>query len=785
MENYIQTFSKKAKVWLICALSFIVCSCSEEKVQPQKSLVEEEQSVLSQAPTDVQKVEEVKKPEPPFLQIDFPTENLIKNTPLKATLTIQGKFENPFDTTDVSIDAMISWKKDTQIIHWPVYFVEGTSELSRWKLNAPLLGEGKYKCKFIYRDKEGFKESEEFEFTVNAQDKAGIFKPVKKMFFAFKDDSGKVFRGMGANLSLVNDADLTSSILALAQEKCNLIRFDLGKNWESFLAEDILADAAEPEENGDEEIVDNAIEKAGFFNVELFNKLELSLDFANENNMQSIISFIDADSFAKEIFANSYFVKSQICGDAQSFFAERKVKDYYKNFMRYMVARFAARSELVAWDLYSGIDRDNKQDFEKRVLWVDEISAFLREIDATQRSLIVSASTSSAHDSLWYSMSADIIGLESYNMKNFGFTIFESSKYFTKKYAKPLVFMSYGVTSDKAGYPDKDNMMLHDSLWAGLFSQTPILPLASNVKALSQSGSLSNFKSVAEFVSLYEMRHENLQTMKADSVQIFARKGENQTIIYPAFMATYPDLATADDMYKVKVNSAGKILENTLSLRLTDLNPQTLFVNMGKVKGKVIVDISAVRQIDEKFDFVILVDGVESLRKNFDNIKGDVVQDGDYSKILTSELISIAIEEGEHEITFELKSKNWQNPAFVEIASITIENLGSMAGVSAVDVLGLIDSENNKRFFWFKRMGTSSWGFFKYKLAERTIPDLKPFEYSVDGLNPTSNYKISWFDTFTGKEIISGVVATDDKGKLTFNVAAFKYDISCCIEESN
>jgi len=782
-----QIFSKEAKVWLICTLALIVCACSKEEQKVEKTSVEEQIEEVIQEETVVELKEEIKKPEPPFLRIDFLSENLVKNATLKANLTIEGVFDNPFDSRDIAIDAMISWKKDTQMINWPVYFVEGTSEKSRWKLNAPLLGEGKYKCKFIYRDRNGFKESEDFEFNVRAENRHGIFKPAKKMFFALKDDLGNVFRGMGANLSLSDGEDATSSILALVQAKCNLIRFNLGNDWNSFVAEDMLAEKIELEEGEEEEeeIEASATVKSGFFNQEYLNKLELSLDLAYENNMQTILSLLDQSAFEEDVFAKSYFVKSGLSSDIQSFFVDRKVKDYYKNYIRYMVARFGGRTEVMAWNLYSGIDRNNKQDFEKRILWLEEISSYIRDIDATGRSLIVSASTSSAHDAIWYSMSTDIIGLESYNMKNFAFTVFESSKYFTKKYSKPMIFMSYGITADKEGHPDKNNMILHDSLWAGLFSQTPILPLASNVKALSQNGSMSKFKSVAAFEKLYGINPENLKSLASDYVQIFARKGENMTIIYPTFMATYPEIAMADDMYKAKVNSSGKILFNTLSSRLSDLNPQTLVVNMGKAKGKVTLDISAMRQLDEKFDFVILIDGVETLRKTFDIAKGDVIKDGDYNKILVSESISIALEEGEHEIGFEIKSANWQNPAFVEIASITVDNLGSLAGVSAVDVLGLEDSKDNKRFYWFKRMGTSSWGFFKYKLAERNIPDLKPFEYAIENLKAKTNYKISWFDTINGREIISGIVATDDKGKLTFNVASFKYDISCCIEESN
>ena len=58
------------------------------------------------------------------------------------------------------------------------------------------------------------------------------------------------------------------------------------------------------------------------------------------------------------------------------------------------------------------------------------------------------------------------------------------------------------------------------------------------------------------------------------------------------------------------------------------------------------------------------------------------------------------------------------------------------------------------------------------------------YPIKIEG-NPSTNFKVTWWDTRGKKEIASGVVRTDSDGVLKLKTPPFNSDVACVIERES
>lgn len=766
-KNFFKLISLIAAFLLIAG-----CGKKEEQNKPEQKAAEVAET-FEDVPQE-QEQAQPQKPEGPFLKTEVKTENLSKNSVLFATVEIEKKFENPFDSSDIALDATITCGSQSYV--WPLYFTGKKGDISYWTLKCPLLHSGASKVQFNLKAKDGFQDSEEISFTVaNSDISSGVYKTAKTSNFALFDENSAAFRGIGANIILGSNAnEAISQIKTLAENGCNIARISFADFWSFFNMGKPVADAAS----------DLAYEvKDGYFNKDAFHSLDRLFDAAKNNNVKLIISFLNDDSFKGQNYIASFPAKT--AKDIKQFMQSEASKAYFKDFIRYFVARYGCQKEFLAWNLYSAIDKYSLKDIEGKIMWLDEVTNTIKEIDITQRMNLSTAATSSVLDSLWAGEYSAMVALESKNMRDYAFAVNEQCEFFAKKYAKPAFFASLGLDKNKSGHLDLKMMHFHDALWGGFMSQCPILPMPDDYQTLVKREAFYNYKSVKAFADLAKLDYSKMQSLRLKGVVLFQRRGENKLEVLPVFGATHPEIMTDENLNVAEINN-GVLVKNTLAGRLTDNCPMVVNIDKNTAAGTITFNINAVKKSDKPFELSFMVDDVLAATKtinpaNYAN--ATVLPDEDAQKIMCAEKVSFKFPAGKHKLSLEVKSQDWQNPSYADIASIEFVGIGSASGVNQVSVLGA--KSGTKTVLWFKRAGTNSWGFFKYGLHKKTIPDLKPFEYAIENLDANSEYRIVWFDSYLGKEIVSGVLKTDNAGTLKLRTAAFKYDIACFIEKKN
>ncbi|MBN1694345.1 DUF5060 domain-containing protein [candidate division WOR-3 bacterium] len=203
------------------------------------------------------------------------------------------------------------------------------------------------------------------------------------------------------------------------------------------------------------------------------------------------------------------------CEDPVDFFTNAEAKKIYKSKLRYMVARWGYSTNLACWELWNEID--NVMEWQKVppaaiVSWHKEMANYLKRVDPYKHLVSTSISHREMPD-LWEIENIDFSQHHLYgpdrNLQDIG----NSVRKYIKEFEKPDVINEFA-----AGWkgPEKDYTALeyenemHNGLWRGMFSPTPVLPLSWWWEWHYYKGHYSHLKSAADFVSMMLKNNEEI-----------------------------------------------------------------------------------------------------------------------------------------------------------------------------------------------------------------------------------------------------------------------------------
>lgn len=160
------------------------------------------------------------------------------------------------------------------------------------------------------------------------------------------------------------------------------------------------------------------------------------------------------------------------CKTQNDFFTSDEAKRLYTNRLRYIVARWSAFPNLLAWEFFNEID--NEYAYLKHddvVAWHGEMGWRLRAMDPVTHMISSSFTGGSERPDLFALNAIDFSQYHSYNEKHPARMVAEKTARFFKKYNKPFFVSEYG-TDWRGWKPDSDPHFraLHQAIWSGAFS---------------------------------------------------------------------------------------------------------------------------------------------------------------------------------------------------------------------------------------------------------------------------------------------------------------------------
>jgi uncharacterized protein DUF5060 len=160
------------------------------------------------------------------------------------------------------------------------------------------------------------------------------------------------------------------------------------------------------------------------------------------------------------------------CQTQNDFFTNPEAKQLYHKRLRYLVARWAAFPNLLAWEFFNEID--NEYAYVKHndvVAWHGDMGRRLRALDPFDHLITSSFTGGSERPDLFALTEMEFSQYHSYNEPHPARMTAEKSTKFFAKYKKPFFVSEYG-TDWKGWKPDTDPHFraLHQALWSGAFT---------------------------------------------------------------------------------------------------------------------------------------------------------------------------------------------------------------------------------------------------------------------------------------------------------------------------
>jgi len=160
------------------------------------------------------------------------------------------------------------------------------------------------------------------------------------------------------------------------------------------------------------------------------------------------------------------------CQTQNDFFTNEEAKKLYAKRLRYIVARWSAFPNLLAWEFFNEIDNEYAYlKHEDVVAWHGEMGRLLRSIDPVRHLISSSFTGGSERPDLFALPEMDFAQYHSYNEKHPAQMMAEKTSRFFEKYHKPFFVSEYG-TDWRGWKPDTDPHLraLHQAIWSGAFT---------------------------------------------------------------------------------------------------------------------------------------------------------------------------------------------------------------------------------------------------------------------------------------------------------------------------
>ncbi len=161
------------------------------------------------------------------------------------------------------------------------------------------------------------------------------------------------------------------------------------------------------------------------------------------------------------------------------FFTDATAADLFRRRVRYVVARYGASTNLLAWELWNEADLTDGYDPVASTAWHRAMADYVRAVDPA-RHLVTSSFAIFVNDpQVWSGAGLDLTQLHFYS-RNPGLVLLPDladdvlllSSARARDYGRPVLFSELGVASsgpEETVEWDPDGIGVHDGLWAGAF----------------------------------------------------------------------------------------------------------------------------------------------------------------------------------------------------------------------------------------------------------------------------------------------------------------------------
>ena len=406
------------------------------------------------------------------------------------TVHFCGQWENPYLQEDIALDIVLT-APSGKTLTVPCFHVDGeTGAESTWSARFLPQEKGIYSYKIVYSEQGNrVPDAAGGQFRVRAPKRGahGILHACDN--WTFRADDGTPFRGVGENLCWESRENDDSRYFKALHEQHDRFNYDAmlpkfaanGGNFTRFW----MCPWNFP------------IDRKQDFNNLRYTASEAYYNPSAVERLDHVLSL-----------AESLDLKVMLClgpGDVpagREFFVADSAKTRYRNYLRYIVARWGYSPTVGAWEFFNEVDNVQFADPEHPipaddiVAWHREMAAYLKDLDPYGHIV----TTSISHRDLEGLNDIPDIDLNQKHIYCATAAIPGTIAQYEAQHGKPYVIGEFGYEWDwSKNFDDFAEGMETDfrrGLWYGLFSPTPVTPMSWWWEWFDEHGTVGYFRNI-------------------------------------------------------------------------------------------------------------------------------------------------------------------------------------------------------------------------------------------------------------------------------------------------
>ncbi|MBE0641687.1 MAG: DUF5060 domain-containing protein [Bacteroidales bacterium] len=491
--------------------------------------------------------------------------------------------------------------------------------------------------------------------------------------------------------------------------------------------------------------------------------LDWLLQLARERNIRVQFAFMIHDVLASNTsnhWASSPYnqLNGGPCANVTQFFTDSIPRQKFTNYLRYIIARWSAYPEIIAWELIS--EGDNVQNYNQIKsevsLWLREMNGVVTALDPYKRPITAGFAISANDADYWNHPQTAYTQLHLYDdYPDFGMAMYDWSRSYMERYPKPFIVGEMGLSHqpDTIIKYDPDGIAFRNALWTTMLSGA----LGSGMhwwwdNYIDPQGLYRHFRGPG---ALLQLAPPPDSTWKAFRPELRTTHPD-PLVIYPGFQQLFMKppanhfIVENGGLLEPSVRSLGTFLYGKGSLVLPFRNPPSFSVDfpangsMAIITGNYVV--SSTLQVS--------VDGIPAFSQ-------DVQANSEYV---------IPIPVGKHEVLVEnINTGNGGCEVFAYAFHPYRSEARAFALVGDDGGIGWLQHQDLLWGEWYDRQGT----YTPITDAVMVIPGM-----------PDSSYTVRWVDAWSGQALTSQVVIPSGDS-LWIDVPDFAPDLAFVLEVGN
>jgi len=164
----------------------------------------------------------------------------------------------------------------------------------------------------------------------------------------------------------------------------------------------------------------------------------------------------------------------------EQFFTDPVARSYFERRLRYVVARFGARTNLLAWELWNEVDLTDRYDSATVTAWHRDFAALLRSLDPARHPITTSFLYFFNDPAVVNGAGLDLVQQHFYSRSDtvplfpdLARVAVDFPRARHAQYGRPVLMAELGIGSgpDDTLALDPEGIAVHDGLWAGPFGE--------------------------------------------------------------------------------------------------------------------------------------------------------------------------------------------------------------------------------------------------------------------------------------------------------------------------